>query len=294
MMVARRQFIKEGICAAMVLGSGSLFHGCTGLKRTDVPDEGPQASQLPCLDSRTRRILQYASLAPSGHNSQPWRVRIEGPDSWVIEADATRRLPSVDPDNRELLLSLGAFVENLVLAAGTVGLGTDIHILAGNSHDRDILRVVLHSDVPRDFPLARMQSRRTVKQGHLSRPLSARHVNALHQQMHGQGALFFFPKESAHAACIRDAAIENYRIQAERDEAQRELVRWLRLSDQAARRHRDGLTTEGMEITGIKGWIVRHFVAPEDFLKPSYRRQGVEMMASLAHQGAGWIVIASR
>mgnify|MGYP001552879020 CR=1 FL=1 len=42
---------------------------------------------------------QYARLAPSNHNSQPWTFRIEG-DGVTIRADRTRALAFVDPDDR--------------------------------------------------------------------------------------------------------------------------------------------------------------------------------------------------
>jgi len=38
----------------------------------------------------------------------------------------------------------------------------------------------------------------------------------------------------------------------------------------------------------------RNFVQPEDFMKPDFRRQGVDHTAELARQGSGWLVITSR
>lgn len=291
-MLNRREFILGGLSAGLALGSASMISGCSGLKRADLPGKQATLRPMKALDNRAESILYHASLAPSGHNSQPWRVRIEGSDSWIIEADEMRRLPCVDPENRELLLSMGAFVENMALAAGTVGLGTDIQVIARDATEREMVRAVLYENRPTRYPLQRITQRRTVKHGQLPKELTAVDVRALSESMRGH--LFYFPRGSNHAACMRDAAVDNYRIQAERDDAQRELVRWLRLNNQTARRHRDGLSTEGMEITGFNGWLVRNFARPEDFLKESYRQKGVDLMASLAGQGGGWMVITSR
>jgi hypothetical protein len=38
---------------------------------------------------------------------------------------------------------------------------------------------------------------------------------------------------------------------------------------------------------------VRHFVKPEDFMKPDFRRQGIELTQELAREGGGWFVITS-
>ncbi len=290
-MLTRRTFIKRALSAGFVLGNTAVFNGCSGLTRKDVPDFQPACRQIANLDNTAMTILYHASLAPSGHNTQPWRVRIESPDSWIIEADVARRLPCVDPQNRELLLSLGTFVENLSLAAGANGVGTEIQVLARDRHERDVVRVALHPHKPTNYPLFRIKHRRTVKHGHLPKEITAADLNALSDQAGGH--LFYFPRGSNHAMCIRDAAVENYRFQARRDEAQLELVRWLRLNQRAAQQYRDGLSTEGMEILGFKGWFVRQFVQPEDFLQESYRQQGVDLIAELAQQGGGWLVITS-
>ena len=290
-MLNRREFIKTLLSAGFVLGSGSMINGCSGLKRNDLPDSFETERKEMRLDSSARHILYHASLAPSGHNSQPWRVRIEAPHSWIIEADSQRRLPCVDPQNRELFLSLGAFVENLSLAAGTMGWSADVQVIANDHHDRDAIRVALRKDRPIEYPLWRMYKRRTLKHGFLSKEIAAVDIHALSDQMDGH--LFYFPRGSSHATCIRNSAVENYRIQAGRDDAQKELVRWLRLNDQDVRRYRDGLTTEGLEISGFNGWFVRNFVKPENFLKETYRRQGTKLMAEMADQGGGWLVITS-
>jgi hypothetical protein len=249
-MLNRRAFIKRTLSAGVGLGTAAVLNGCSGLTRNDLPAFQETNRPIAHLDNTASAILYHAGLAPSGHNSQPWRVRIESPDRWIIEADATRRLPCVDPQNRELMLSLGAFVENLSLAAGGAGVGTDIEVIARDRHARDVVRITLHRDRPNDYPLARIKKRRTVKHGHLPEAISAADVKRLSAGMNGH--LFFFPRGSTHAACIREAAEENYRVQARRDDAQRELVNWLRLNPRDARRHRDGLTTEGMEIMGVK------------------------------------------
>jgi len=290
-MLRRRDFLKQTAAAGIALAGGALTGSCSGLTRSKIADGAPTGRQFPRLDPTDRSILYHASLAPSGHNSQPWRVRIESLDKWGVEADAERRLPAVDPDNRELLLSIGAFVENLSLAAGAMGRETDIQILASGRHDRDVVRIVFEKTRSTGYPLEKIRLRRTVKHGFSAAELSCTAVDSFSRLAGGR--LFYFPRGSSHAQCMRDAAVESFRIQAGRDDAQRELVGWLRLSDRAARQYRDGLTTEGMEIRGLKGWYLRHLAAPADFLAPSFRRKSVDITARLAAEGGGWMVITS-
>jgi hypothetical protein len=90
----------------MLGGAGSLISACTGIRRSGPPASS-QTDLTCCRLDRTRSaLLYYASLAPSGHNSQPWYVKVLDQNRWIIGADPLRRLPAVDPHNREVLLSL--------------------------------------------------------------------------------------------------------------------------------------------------------------------------------------------
>lgn len=53
------------------------------------PADGGSEDQL-------RFALRYAVLAPSGHNTQPWRFHVDG-DSVEVHADRMRALSVVDP-----------------------------------------------------------------------------------------------------------------------------------------------------------------------------------------------------
>jgi nitroreductase len=51
--------------------------------------------------------VNYAILAPSSHNSQPWQFRIKG-EQLELYADRSRALAVVDYADRELVISCGA------------------------------------------------------------------------------------------------------------------------------------------------------------------------------------------
>lgn len=69
--------------------------------------------------------MELACRAPSVHNTQPWRWRIEG-DHVELYADRTRQLVVADPRGRNLLLSCGAALHHAVVAAA--GLGYDAQV----------------------------------------------------------------------------------------------------------------------------------------------------------------------
>jgi nitroreductase len=72
------------------------------------------------IQEQLRFLLRYAVLAPSTRNTQPWRFRVDR-ERIEIRADLTRWHAVADPDRRELYLSLGCAIENLIVAAEQFG-----------------------------------------------------------------------------------------------------------------------------------------------------------------------------
>ncbi len=71
----------------------------------DFPTQKSSAEKLEFL-------LQYAVLAPSNHNSQPWLFRVRGQEV-ELYADRTRALRTTDPEDRELIISCGCALFHL-------------------------------------------------------------------------------------------------------------------------------------------------------------------------------------
>jgi hypothetical protein len=84
------------------------------------------------------KLIYYATLAPSSHNTQCWKFRIDrnnddadsskssSTGSITILPDFSRSCPVVDPDYHHLYASLGCAVENLVIAAQAHGYETRV------------------------------------------------------------------------------------------------------------------------------------------------------------------------
>lgn len=284
----RRDAVMRIAGAALAVGVAPLLSNCTGAVRADVAqrDDGVRA-----LDPALADVLYHASLAPSGHNAQPWMVRVPEPNRLVVSTVRTRWLPEVDPHNRELLLSFGCFLENLIVAARHRGFDLDYQVTAATPTDRDLLDVSLRRAPPRAFPLETLRQRRTVRSHHLRTALTSADVHALTGPFGDHAA--YFPFGSVNATWLAEQTIEANRVQAARNPAQRELSRWIRWSDDDARTQRNGLTPESMELTGISGWYVRHFMNAADVMKPKFREQGVDAVRAQVREYGGWLVITS-
>lgn len=73
------------------------------------------------LKRQIKFLLNYAILAPSGHNSQPWTFILTD-NSVEIKPNFSYSRREVDPSNRELYISLGAVATNLYVSADNFGL----------------------------------------------------------------------------------------------------------------------------------------------------------------------------
>ena len=83
----RRQFFA--IAGATLVVAGVVYYLTTDKRnfaRADVKDDSPHI--LP-LQEDERTILHLASLAPSGHNTQPWLVKYIEPYHWIMETIKT-------------------------------------------------------------------------------------------------------------------------------------------------------------------------------------------------------------
>ena len=126
MIVDRRRFLRYVGQGVFLLGSLSVMNSCGGADRDRLSARDRKQRQIAGLTEEEMDILYLASLAPSGHNTQPWTVRIVEPQHWIVGSARERWLPAVDPQNREVLLSIGAFLENLIIAAEVHGYAVDL------------------------------------------------------------------------------------------------------------------------------------------------------------------------
>jgi hypothetical protein len=284
MGMTRRAFVASAGGGALALGLGVG----PGLTAASEPRAGRAVG--PPLGPEEERFLGLAALAPSSHNTQPWAVVVEAKDRLVVAVDPARRLAAVDPDGREAILSLGAFLENLVQAARAGG--RQVTLEATSSGGEPAFHVHLEPCTPDDRAgdVARIEHRRTLRKGYRSEALTPSDRDVL---LAAAGAATFAPAGSKEARWLVEAAVESFRKQTWRDDAQAELAGWIRFSGAEIDRRRDGLTPATMEIGGFAGFWASHFMDQGSVTGKRFREAGIDATAAQAGEGAGFIVITS-
>ncbi|MEN0041280.1 MAG: twin-arginine translocation pathway signal protein [Pseudomonadota bacterium] len=130
----RRQFLAV-IGGGVVLAAGAATMRVT---RSAAEAAAPWQAAGSEYDEVRRKALSYAILAPNPHNMQPWKVDLSVPDTLTLYPDTTRLLPHTDPNNRQITVGLGCFLELMVMAAAEDGVRVDLNVFPQGS-DSDAL-----------------------------------------------------------------------------------------------------------------------------------------------------------
>ena len=214
-------------------------------------------------DARAQKefLLRYAVLAPSGHNSQPWTFRIVG-EGIEIHPDYTRRLPVSDPTDRELLLSIGAAITNLRVAAAHFGFDSTVLYESIESLDAPLAVVTLIETSDPNEKLRRLfgaiTRRHTLRNDFEQREIEPETLDRLCEIVESSDALrFVLPQERARASELVEEA--DKRLMAD-ERWREELAAWVRPNETSAG---DGITGDAFGIPGplsaFAPWLVRSF-----------------------------------
>lgn len=258
----------------------SIFSGCGSVSRENFTD---------VISDPVEQIIYYASLAGNSHNTQPWYVEVVSDSLLYLKADFSRKLHIVDPDSRGLFISLGAFLKNLEIAAGSLGYQAKVEITVNHKNDSNVATIHLGRSEKTVSDLRQIENRRTLRTPFHNTDISKYHLDKLIDN--NTREILYFSSSSEEGKYIAEQTLAAYTQQAQDDQAKRELSNWMRFSNSDVEKHRDGLTTSGMGITGLGGFFVRNFYKPEDSMKDSFIKTGIEKTKEQVENCGGWIVI---
>ncbi|MEU7815666.1 NAD(P)H nitroreductase [Pseudonocardia sp. NPDC049154] len=127
------------------------------------------------------RAVQLALRAPSVHNTQPWRWRLRAREV-ELHADPARHLSGTDPDRRDLVISCGAALHHLRVAAAGFGGAVEIDRLPDPDHTWHLATVRLVEGQPDRAAAAlfgQLTRRHTDRRRYSPEPVPEPHVAAL-------------------------------------------------------------------------------------------------------------------
>jgi hypothetical protein len=201
-----------------------------------------------------RHVIEAATLAPSVHNTQPWRFVLRE-DGFDLHADRSRQLAVLDPAGRQLTVSCGAALAHAEVAARAVGLDARVALLPDDA-DPDLLARVQLVDGPpasaADLAEAEAMLRRhTSRAPYAERPLPPELLEELRGLTEAHGAMLRQVRSQDDLIEL-EVLLSRADTAEERDpEYRAELTSWLHPAESG-----DGIPPEALD-SSVRGSSLR-------------------------------------
>ncbi len=213
-------------------------------------------------------IVRLATKAPSGHNTQPWRFHISDNEITILP-NYEVALPVVDPDNRELFISIGCAIENLFIASNHLGYKAQITSCCPEGIRASLVREADIEDNPLFVQIEKRQTNRGIYNGeHISEETLGQ-IISFHKE--AQVQFYIFEKESATAQTIKGYIREGNKLQMNDKPFKTELLSWMRFNPKQVETTQDGLSYQVFGSPALPQCIAKPIVSM--FLKPNLQNK---------------------
>ena len=190
-------------------------------------------------------LVRAAVLAANAHNAQPWHFALT-PNRIDVFADPTRTLGTMDPLLREMYLSLGCALENLVLAGPPNGLATTVTLMPDPADRGHGARVDLSPTTAAVSPLfAAIPNRHTDRSAYnTTRPVDPAQLATLRALVDVPGTDLVWFTSTADKRTFGDLTIRATEAIIADPRQNDDDASWYRDSWQQLQSHKDGITVD--------------------------------------------------
>lgn len=235
------------------------------VSESDYPRNGDPGDKL-------RFLAGYAVLAPSSHNTQPWRFRVEG-DTFYLFADRARALSVVDAEGRELTMSCASALLHLRIALRNFGCAGDVEVFPEADKPDLVATVRLGekadtTDEERELFRA-ITVRRTNRRAFDGRPIPDTVLDELRKAAELEGAWFRVIDSPDARAAVADLIAEGDRVQMSDPRFRRGLAAWMRPNGSSKR---DGIPGHAFGFGGLMSLLSPLFVRTFDLGRSQAKR----------------------
>jgi hypothetical protein len=216
------------------------------------------------LRKQLAEAVQMATLAPSTHNSQPWKFSLSD-DAVRVFPDLSRQLPIADPDDRELYVSLGCALENLVIALDYAGFGPSVTLFPMDEPEACLKVTFQAGSERRQEPLYHaIRKRQTNRAEYEPTPIPASELEKLLSVDTEPGVALRAISAPLDRARIIQLVMDADAVQLSNEKFRHELTQWLRFNSAEKRKKRDGLGVESMGAPTGPRWLRSFFLQHVD------------------------------
>jgi hypothetical protein len=242
------------------------------------------------LSNKVLQVLEYGSMAPSGHNTQPWGIKPVSENEFILLSQKDRWLSQVDPENRELLITMGAFWENVERSAQAMGMQVESKILAESPQDSQILQFKLSSGEETNEHILEIIERRSFnRHPYDKQPLDPIVISEIEANPYQS----FIQRDDDKGEWLVESLEQANEKQSANDAKQEELSNWLRFSRSEVKEKLDGLSPEMLALPTVIRLLWYTFYNRKSAMSKSFRNAGVNNAHKQANHCAGFVIISS-
>ncbi|SHJ57705.1 hypothetical protein SAMN02745165_02699 [Malonomonas rubra DSM 5091] len=203
------------------------------------------------MDSRIIKIIEYAIMAPSGDNCQPWRFSVTGKQINLYNIPE-RDTSLYNLHQRASLVSHGAVLENIEICAPSFGLTADIRLLPDQT-DPNLIATALLTECPTKNHelLDTISKRHTNREAYSSVEISNTQRKKLMTLGTQDGQEVWLSQTTAERKSLAKLLSYNERLVFEIHELHQFLFEHLRWTDEEAIKTGDGLDIKTLGLNSI-------------------------------------------
>lgn len=224
-------------------------------------------------------LVSKAVKAPSGHNTQPWRFR-QKESTVEIHPDFNRRLPVVDPHDRELFVSLGCAAENLCLAAQTKGYKSAVSV-----GDKGVIAVSLAEEAGvKPSPLFnQIDVRQTNRSVYNGEEIALDVLKKLQSIRSEKGiSVHYYARQTKQFNDIEQYVLQGNTYQMQNEAFKAELKSWMRFNKKHQDQTLDGLSYAVFGAPNVPRWMAEPIMSMAINAK-TQNKADREKIASASH-----------
>lgn len=252
----RREFIKTtALLASAATVTGGL-NSCVGTYHPKIINaiwNEKFVFDAPNRANRLKQLILCGVMAPSGHNTQPWFFKIDD-NKIEILPDYSRVLPIVDPFNRELFISLGAVLENILTSAPAFGFLANYHIDDTKRKEKIIINLKQNEKTQKTEKLQAMIDRQTTRNYYTHKQVPADLISYL-QLDKSQHTGYFFSESKTDFDLFLDYIKSSNNLLYGNKKFLDELKKWIRWNDSEAEETLDGLYIRALGESPTPSWF---------------------------------------
>ncbi|MGB4267878.1 MAG: hypothetical protein WBK20_01725 [Spirochaetota bacterium] len=257
--ISRKQFMSILVLATSGLILPSFLTRCSSSNYIQISQNIRKRSYNKNNINKQLEIIHNASFAANGHNTQPWKFSISQ-NTIRLLPDFSRRLPVVDPDDRELFISLGCALENLIIAAGNLGFMSEVQYFP-NNEPNDCIRINLKpftSNVDENLHKA-IPVRQSTRSEYDGNPVPKAKLRQLEKAKPKSNVYIQLFTDNKDIKPLTELVMEGNIKQYDDDKFLEELQTWIRFSDSEAIRTMDGLPGRCSGNPSVPRWFGKLF-----------------------------------